>query len=225
MELTPALILAMWTAGIAAGGSLVGWWRVVGPGYLWLTAGVVALSGAMLLLADGGILAAFGIGVAVIAALLAGHRAPATVGFALAAALFTAVAGRDSSWFPVFTGSLLLGGITTEMMLGHWYLVDPRLPRRPLLILDALAAVGLVLDTAYVVAVGEVPFSGSDGIFGLAFVMLAGFAGVLLVGVWFSLKEPRYSGVMAATGLSYLAVLVGFGVVTLGRLLVVGPSS
>jgi hypothetical protein len=119
----------------------------------------------------------------------------------------------------------LLGGITTEMMLGHWYLVDPRLPRRPLLILDVLAALGLGLDAIYVFAVGEVSFSGSDGVFGLAYVMLAGFAGILMVGVWFSLKEPRYSGVMAATGLSYLAVLVGFGVVTVGRVLVVGPSS
>lgn len=225
MELTPALILAMWTAGIAAGGSLVGWWRLVGPGYLWLTGGVVALSGAMLLLADGGTLAAVGIGVAVIAAVLARYRAPATLGFAFAAALFAIVAGQDSPWFPVITGSLLLGGITTEMMLGHWYLVDPRLPRRPLLIFDVLAALGLGLDAIYVFAVGEVPFSGSDGVFRLAYVMLAGFAGILMVGVWFSLKEPRYSGVMAATGLSYLAVLVGFGVVTVGRVLVVGPSS
>ena len=225
MELTPALILGMWTAGIAAGGSLVGWWRVVGPGYLWLTGGVVALAGAMLLLADGGFLAALGIGVAVVAALLARYRVPATVGFALAAVLFAVVASRDSPWLPVVTGSLFLGGITTEMMLGHWYLVDPRLPRRPLLVLDALAALGLGLDVIYVFAAGEVPFTGSDGVFGLAYVMLAGFAGLLIVGVWFSLKEPRYSGVMAATGLSYLAVLVGFGVVTLGRLLIVGPSS
>lgn len=225
MELTPALILAMWTAGIAAGGSLVSWWQAVGPGYLWLTGGVVALSGAMLLLADGGTLAGVGIAVAVIAALLARYRTPATLGFALAAVLFGIGAVQDSPLFPVITGSLLLGGITTEMILGHWYLVDPRLPRRPLLTLDVLAAVGLVLDASYVFAVGEVPFSGSDAVFGLAYVMLAGFAGILMVGVWFSLKEPRYSGVMAATGLSYLAVLVGFGVVTVGRLLVVGPSS
>ena len=224
MELTPALILAMWSAGISAGGAIVGWWRLVGPGYLWLTGAVVALSGVMLLLADGGTLAAVSIGAAVVAALLGRSRVASTLGFALAAVLFGIVAGQDSPWFPIVTGSLVLGGITTEMMLGHWYLVDPRLPRRPLLILDVLAAIGLVLEVVYVFAFGEVPFSGSDGVFGLAYVMLASFAAVLMVGVWFSLKEPRYSGVMAATGLSYLAVLVCFGVVTIGRVLIVGPS-
>jgi hypothetical protein len=46
--------------------------------------------------------------------------------------------------------------------------------------------------------------------------------GLLVTGVWFSLKEPSYSGVMAATGLSYLGVLTAFGVVVAGRLLVAG---
>ena len=41
-----------------------------------------------------------------------------------------------------------------------------------------------------------------------------------IAGVIFSLKEPGYAGVMAATGLSYLAVLTAFGVAVLGRMLV-----
>ena len=47
MDLSPALILITWAAGIAAGGALVAWWRVVGPGYLWLVAGVVAVIGGL----------------------------------------------------------------------------------------------------------------------------------------------------------------------------------
>jgi hypothetical protein len=41
--------------------------------------------------------------------------------------------------------------------------------------------------------------------------------------VWSSLGEAGYSGVMAATGLSYLAVLTAAGAAVIGRLLVDGP--
>jgi hypothetical protein len=45
---------------------------------------------------------------------------------------------------------------------------------------------------------------------------------VLLAGVIGSLRYPEYAGVMAATGLSYLAVLTTLGGVFLGRVLVAG---
>jgi hypothetical protein len=44
----------------------------------------------------------------------------------------------------------------------------------------------------------------------------------LMVGVFAALRYPAYSGVMAATGLSYLAVLTSLGGVFLGRVLVAG---
>ncbi len=50
MEATPTVVLAMWAGGLAAGGALVIWWRVVGRGYLWLTGSVVALVGLALAL-------------------------------------------------------------------------------------------------------------------------------------------------------------------------------
>ncbi len=49
--------------------------------------------------------------------------------------------------------------------------------------------------------------------------MLTLVSALLVAGVSFALREPFYSGVMAATGLSYLAVLTAFGVVVVGRLL------
>ncbi len=45
MEVTPALVLAMWTAGMAGGGALVSYWAIVGPGFGWLTSGVVVVVG------------------------------------------------------------------------------------------------------------------------------------------------------------------------------------
>ena len=55
-----------------------------------------------------------------------------------------------------------------------------------------------------------------------AMIALTVMTGLLIVAVWFSLREPGYSGVMAATGLSYLGLLAAFGVVVVGRLLVSG---
>jgi hypothetical protein len=55
-----------------------------------------------------------------------------------------------------------------------------------------------------------------------AYLALAVLSALLVAAVWFSLREPTYSGVMAATGLSYLGVLTAFGVVVVGRLLIAG---
>ena len=225
MELTPQLILSMWTAGIAGGAALVAWWRVVGPGYVWLAGSVVAVLGVLSGLAGGDAPAYAAGALAVLGLLLARYRAAATAAFGLAALAAGVAAATDSPLFAVVSGSLLLGAISSEMLLGHWFLVDPRLPRWSLLTLDAIAGVGLVLDVVIVAADGSIALSGGDGVFGLTYLVLAAFTGLLMVGVWFSLREPRYSGVMAATGLSYLAVLTSFGVVTLGRALVTGGIS
>lgn len=53
---------------------------------------------------------------------------------------------------------------------------------------------------------------------GWPFAALALLTGVLLLAVWSSLRQPSYSGVMAATGLSYLAVMTALGAVVTGRL-------
>ena len=120
------------------------------------------------------------------------------------------------------SGVVFLGAISTEMLLGHWFLVDPTLPQWSLITLDGIAALGLVAELTIVVASGSLVLTGPDGAFGLVYLAMVGFCGVLMAGVWGSLREPRYSGVMAATGFSYLAVLVAFGAVTVGRSLVVG---
>ena len=115
----------------------------------------------------------------------------------------------------VFTGSVALGGVTSEMMLGHWYLVDPRLPRWALQRLDAAGVVGVVADTTLLLGRGAA--GSSDSVIVWAYLGLAGTTVVLMVAVWFALREPRYSGVMAATGLSYLAMLTVVGAVVAGR--------
>lgn len=219
MEMTPALILAMWTAGIAGGGAVVAYWAIVGPGFSWLTAAIVVILGGVTAFAGGSLLGA----VATLAALGAGLAAArnqrlAAALFALAALGFLPLAGEDGPLLGAVTGTLLLGGMTAEMLLGHWFLVDPRLPRVALRRLDLAAGAGLIADVVVIAAYGA--FGAGDGVLLAAMAALTVMTALLIAAVWFSLRERGYSGVMAATGLSYLGVLTTFGVVVIGRLLI-----
>ena len=115
------------------------------------------------------------------------------------------------------SAALALGGVTGEMVLGHWYLVDPRLPRSSLRALAYAGIAGLVAD-ALVITLAGLPGGGAT----VAYWVLLITSLVLMAGVLGSLRYPAYSGVMAATGLSYLAVLTTLGAVFLGRVLVAG---
>jgi hypothetical protein len=101
-------------------------------------------------------------------------------------------------------GAAFLGSVTDAMLLGHWYLVQPGLPRR--LLNELVRAVGWVWPAEVIVLLLPIGMlsvlSGSvdDGWNGtLGFVTRA------------ALKERAYSAVMAATGLLYLAILTAFG--------------
>ncbi len=117
------------------------------------------------------------------------------------------------------TGAVALGGVTSEMLLGHWYLVDPRLPRWALKRLGLTAVLGVTGDAITLAVLGAFAWTGGEQAVGWAYVALAAVTLVLLTGVWFSLDQPFYSGVMAATGLSYLAVLTTIGATVAGRAL------
>ena len=78
----------------------------------------------------------------------------------------------------------------------------------------------MLADFVYLVVEGALDWVPSDAVLGWAFIALSVFTFLLIIAVWYSLQEPNYTGVMAATGLSYLAVLTSFGVVVLGRILI-----
>jgi hypothetical protein len=130
-----------------------------------------------------------------------------------ASLLWLDAANPELSWVIVVSGAIALGGITAEMLLGHWYLVDPKLPRRSLKILAAIGAVGIAVDTVLV----QVYSVDSSVVSPAVLIGLGATTVALMVGVWFSLRVPSYTGVMAATGLSYLATLTALGAVVIGR--------
>jgi hypothetical protein len=197
----------MWATGIAAGGALVVWWQIVGPGYTWLVAACIA----MLALAGGllgaGTVVGLGAGAAAAAVLLA--RMPRAAAVTLAGGGLLLMVGRWS--LGTASGALLLGAITSELLLGHWYLVDPRLPRWALSSLAGGAALAVLVEVALVGGYREV---GANPL-GL---ILAVTTALLMVGVVLALRRRGYRPVMAATGLSYLALLTGLGAAGVVRL-------
>lgn len=213
----PEFILLAWAAGFAFASSFVALSRIVGPGFTWMTTAVAALVSLAGVLGDDGWWARAGLVLLAIAALWARNRPFSGALQGMAGIAFLIHASLIAGWIPALSASLALGGVTGEMLLGHWYLIDPRLPRWSLRSLAIAGIAGLVVDTA-VLAWAGLPSGGAT----VAYWVLMATSVVLMAGVLGSLRYPAYSGVMAATGLSYLAVLTTLGGVFLGRVLVAG---
>lgn len=213
----PQFVLVAWAGGLALASGLVALARLVGPGFTWMAASVAGLIGLAGMFGDETWWARFGLILLALGLLWARNRQLAGI-FQVSAGLALIIQGAEiGGWVPGISASLALGGVTSEMVLGHWYLVDPRLPRWALKALAVTGIVGLAAD-ALVLAVAGLPGGGAT----VAYWILMATSIVLMVGVIGSLRYPAYSGVMAATGLSYLAVLTTLGGVFLGRVLVAG---
>jgi hypothetical protein len=213
----------MWAAGVAGLAALVAHWRIVGPGFVWLAASVVGGIGLGGWFLDPSPLLAAAAGAAWLAVVLGRKPTMATASLGAAAAAFVSYALVEGSGLLAVTGGLALGGVTAEMLLGHWYLVSPQMPRWALHKLAVIGAIGIVVDTGLLVGLGATVGVSAAPV--VVFGVLAGMSLLLLVGVWFSLKQPSYPGVMAATGLSYLAVLTSLGATALGRTLLDGAGA
>ncbi|MEX0698609.1 MAG: hypothetical protein WEE53_06915 [Acidimicrobiia bacterium] len=213
----PRFVLVAWAAGLALVSGLVALARLVGPGFTWLAGSVAALVGLSGAFGDDAWWARLGLILLALGLIWARNRQLSGM-FQVAAGLALLIqAMRVGAWAPALSATLALGGVTGEMLLGHWYLVDPRLPRWALKSLALVAIVGLAFDSS-VLAVAGLPSGGAT----IAFWVLMSTSIVLMGAVFASLRYPAYSGVMAATGLSYLAMLTSLGGVFVGRVLVAG---
>ncbi len=113
--------------------------------------------------------------------------------------------------FSLSFGALALGLSAVGLALGHWYLVTPRLPARPLVeittaFLIVVIVQALLFGVALAVSIDE-PVGGrdqsltGDPTFWLRIVV--GFALPLVFG-WMAWTTARMRSMMAATGLLYL---------------------
>jgi hypothetical protein len=110
-------------------------------------------------------------------------------------------------------GGLVVGGVTMGMILGHWYLVTPRLPEQPLrevtfFLLVAMGVQALLLIPALVLPrdtiasadetpILENPFFWMRVAGGLAFPMLL---------TWMAYDSSGVRAMQSATGLLYIAM-------------------
>jgi hypothetical protein len=104
------------------------------------------------------------------------------------------------------------------MLLGHWYLTQPGLPRSLLEELNVLVAVtwpvevvALLVPDGMVQVFSGVIVDGWNGLLGWTCAACAVSTIVLVFVVRLALRERYYSAVMSATGLLYLAMLTAFG--------------
>jgi len=118
----------------------------------------------------------------------------------------------------VVVGAAFLGAVTDAMLLGHWYLVQPGMPRGPLLELIRWLAriwpfevIALLWPVGMASVITGTIDDGYNGILGWMWVLCALFTIGLVWVTRAALRERQYSAVMAATGLLYLAILTAFG--------------
>ena len=119
------------------------------------------------------------------------------------------------------------GGVFAAMILGHWYLVTPKLPEAPLILLArallAVVVLQVVLFWAWI-AVGAgpadgAPFAALVGPWAL-FVWLRLIVGLVfpLIVSWASVQTARSRSMESATGLLYINV----GSIAAGTILAAG---
>ena len=207
----------MWAAGVAAVGVPVALWRIAGRGFHTLVAGVAALLGVGALIFGGGVPVVIALVALAIGAATAHRPELLAVMFAGAAVAFFVGSGLSGAWLPAVTGAVALGGVTDGMILGHWYLVKPRMPRWALRRVTLVGLIGVVADAALLIGRGALASGDSLLVVGWAFVGLSILSLLLLTGAGLALRERGYSAVMAATGLFYLAELTVLGAVVTGR--------
>jgi hypothetical protein len=117
------------------------------------------------------------------------------------------------------------GGVFASMILGHWYLVTPKLPEAPLVLFSrlllAIVAFQLVLFGVWVATGtgGGGPFSALSGPWAL-FVWLRLVVGLTfpLIVSWAAVQTARSRSMESATGLLYINV----GSIAAGTILAAG---
>ena len=233
IKLDAATVLLQW----ATGGLLFLWFTTrkheISAGYGWLLRGtfcVLAAGAAAAGIATDFVpvrdIAAIAVAVVVIATVRRTNvkldllgPAIGAIGLVAAAVHATNGAGNISTnLLRVAVGTVFLGAISDAMLLGHWYLVQPGMPRSILNeLVDALrwilpieVVVMLIPTGMFSVLSGSVD-DGWNGTLGWFWVACAITTAVLIEVTRAALRERSYSAVMAATGLLYLAILTAFG--------------
>ena len=123
--------------------------------------------------------------------------------------------------------SAATGGVFAAMILGHWYLVTPKLPEAPLIllarVLTGIVALQVVLFVVFIATgagpAAVAPFAALVGPWAL-FVWLRLIVGLIfpLIVSWAAIQTARSRSMESATGLLYINV----GTIASGTILAAG---
>ena len=98
----------------------------------------------------------------------------------------------------------LVSGVFSLMMIGHWFLVDPTISK------EGMKRMALLTTFQPLIIIPLVYFNylseDIGDIYKLVIMFLYLSTGILSFASYKSLNEKSYTGVMAATGLSYLSL-------------------
>jgi hypothetical protein len=145
----------------------------------------------------------------------------------LVAVLAAAVHIGGDEWLTaarLVVGAAFLGCVTDAMLLGHWYLVQPGLPRESIkelvryaLWLTPIEILLMLVSPGMIDVLNGTIDDGWGGLIGWMWVVAGISTFGLLLASRAALREPYYSAVMATTGLLYLAILTAFGTDVMAR--------
>lgn len=233
IRLDAATVLLQW----AVGGLLFLWFTTrkhdISAGYGWLiriTFAVLSLGGAAAGFANDVVYLRDGAAIAVAVISLSTIKrknpqwdlvAPIVGSVGLMAAAIDAASGTGGTVVNVLrvvVGTVFLGAVSDAMLLGHWYLVQPGMPRsilnelvNALRVVLPFEVIVLLLPTGMFSVLSGSIDDGWNGTLGWFWVACVITTAVLIEVTRAALRERSYSAVMAATGLLYLAILTAFG--------------
>ncbi len=155
---------------------------------------------------------------------------PVVIGLVALVAAGVSDGGNDAvAIVRTLVGAAFLGFVSDAMLLGHWYLVQPGLPRRHVndivrtfLVIWPLEVIVMLIPTGMFSVFSGTVDDGWSGQLGWFWAACAITTGVLSVVTLKALQERAYSAVMAATGLMYLAILTAFGTDLVARAVLAG---
>ena len=247
IRLDAATVLLQWSVGGLGFLWVTGRGRQVGAGYGWLLRGVYGLmaTGALAVGVVTGPVPVREVATGIVATAAAAalfvaavRRSKGVDGFPLTVDLVApavgtvalVAAGLDAGGPPVLAvvrtliGAAFLGAVSDAMLLGHWYLVQPGLPRGPLLELVRWAGrlwpfelAVLLWPTGMVSVLAGTVDDGYGGLLGWFWLACTVASIALVAATRAVLRERQYSAVMSATGLLYLAILTAFGMDLVAR--------
>jgi hypothetical protein len=127
------------------------------------------------------------------------------------------------SLFQILAGASFIGAALDGLLLGHWYLTDRKLPRRPINRMAWILVVAVALELAAVIAGGLgsgnqtvatrnalnplLSMSASATVISVGMIACTGLIAVL---IQLALRGSRPTAVQAATGFFWIALITAF---------------